>query len=182
MLSNYNVYAFDAPAHGESDGLITNLPEFIISQEELIKKLGPFDAILGHSGGGITSCEVCVRIPKIKKLILISPFDKMKDIFEKYFDLIDLGEKAKKLMISYFFRKTQRNIIEFSGSSLAKKINAKTLVIHDEDDKEVEVLNAINIDKNIKNSSLMITKGLGHRRILRDDRVINEIIDFLNYN
>lgn len=106
----------------------------------------------------------------------------MKDIFEKYFDLIDLGEKAKKLMISYFFRKTQRNIIEFSGSSLAKKINAKTLVIHDEDDKEVEVLNAINIDKNIKNSSLMITKGLGHRRILRDDRVINEIIDFLNYN
>ena len=182
MLSNYNVYAFDAPAHGESDGLITNLPEFIISQEELIKKLGPFDAILGHSGGGITSCEVCVRIPKIKKLILISPFDKMKDIFEKYFDLIDLGDKAKKLMISYFFRKTQRNIIEFSGSSLAKKINAKTLVIHDEDDREVEVLNAINIDKNIKNSSLMITKGLGHRRILRDDRVINEIIDFLNYN
>ena len=182
MLSNYNVYAFDAPAHGESDGLITNLPEFIISQEELIKKLGPFDAILGHSGGGITSCEVCVRIPKIKKLILISPFDKMEDIFEKYFDLIDLGEKAKKLMISYFFRKTQRNIIEFSGSSLAKKINAKTLVIHDEDDKEVEVLNAINIDKNIKNSSLRITKGLGHRRILRDDRVINEIIDFLNYN
>ncbi len=83
-------------------------------------------------------------------------------------------------MISYFFRKTQRNILEFSGSSLAKKIKAKTLVIHDENDKEVEVFNAINIEKKLKNSSLMITQGLGHRRILRDDRVIDEIVEFLN--
>ena len=41
MLSNYNVYyAFDAPAHGKSRGLTTNLPEFIISLEELIKHWG----------------------------------------------------------------------------------------------------------------------------------------------
>ena len=95
---------------------------------------------------GLQVASMC-QISKGQKLILISPFDKMKDIFEKYFDLIQLGEKAKKLMISYFFRKTQRNILEFSSSSLAKKIKAKTLIIHDEDDKEVEVFNAINIEK-----------------------------------
>ena len=30
MQLDYNVYAFDAPAHGKSRGLTTNLPEFIV--------------------------------------------------------------------------------------------------------------------------------------------------------
>ena len=182
MQLDYDIYAFDAPAHGKSRGLTTNLPEFIVTLDSLLKHWGPFEIILGHSGGAFASSHVCANHPEVQKLILISPFDKMKDIFEKYFDLIQLGEKAKKLMISYFFRKTQRNILEFSSSSLAKKIKAKTLIIHDEDDKEVEVFNAINIEKKLRNSSLLITQGLGHRRILRDDRVIDEIVEFLNRN
>jgi pimeloyl-ACP methyl ester carboxylesterase len=182
MLSNYDIYAFDAPAHGKSPGLTTNLQELIIAQETLIKEWGPFEAVLGHSGGGITSCDVCVRNPKIKKLILISPFDKSIDVFEKYFNLIQLRDKARKLMIAYFFKKTHKKIKEFSSAILAQHIQAKTLVIHDQDDKEVEVFNAVNIDKNLKNSRLMITQGLGHRRILRDSIVIDEIVKFLDSN
>ncbi len=178
-LLNYDIYAFDAPAHGESKGIITNLPEFIYSVEELIEVYGPFDAVLGHSGGGFTSAYVVAQKPQIKKLILISSFDKITDIFEKYFEIIQLGEKPRNMMVKYFSQKTDRKIEELATSLFGQLIMAKTLVIHDEDDREVEFSDGVNIEKNIKNGKLIITQGLGHRRILRDEEVINEIGVFL---
>ena len=182
MDLDYDIYAFDAPAHGKSRGVTTNLPEFILTLEFLLNKWGPFEAILGHSGGAFSSAYVCARHPEIKKLILISSFDKAIDLFKKYFDLIGLGQISQKLMGDYFFLKTKKKITEFSTADSANSIQAKTLVIHDESDMEVELFNALNIDKNLKKGRLIITKGLGHRRILRDDAVIDETLDFLKRN
>ncbi|MGB2434584.1 MAG: alpha/beta hydrolase, partial [Flavobacteriaceae bacterium] len=139
MRLDYDIYAFDAPAHGKSRGLTTNLPEFILTLDSLLSRWGPFEAILGHSGGGFSSSYVCADRPEIKKLILISPFDQSIDLFEKYYELIGLGEKARKLMLDYFFRKTNKNISAFSSSISAQSINAKCMIIHDENDREVEL-------------------------------------------
>lgn len=178
-LSDYDVYAFDAVAHGESKGIITNIPELIKTLEELIQEWGPVEAILGHSGGGFASAYVVAQNPQIKKLILISPFNKVTDVFKKYFEMIQLGEKARLLMIGYFNKLTGKNVQELSGELSAQAIRAKTLVIHDRNDKEVQVEDSIDIAKNLKNGQLILTEGLGHRRILRDEMVINELVNFL---
>ncbi len=178
-LSDYDVYAFDAVAHGESKGIITNIPELIKTLEELIQEWGPVEAILGHSGGGFASAYVVAQNPQIKKLILISPFNKVTDVFKKYFEMIQLGEKARLLMIGYFNNLTGKKVQELSGELSAQAIRAKTLVIHDRNDKEVQVEDSIDIAKNLKNGQLILTEGLGHRRILRDEMVINELVNFL---
>ena len=110
---DFDIYAFDAPAHGKSSGLTTNLPEFIVTLDSLLRHLGPFEVILGHSGGAFASLYVCVNHSEIRKLILISPFDKVIDLFKKYFELIGLGEKARKLMLDYFHRKTNKKFQPF---------------------------------------------------------------------
>jgi pimeloyl-ACP methyl ester carboxylesterase len=179
ILLDYNVYAFDAVAHGESKGIITNIPELIKTLEELIQEWGPVEAILGHSGGGFASAYVVAQNPRIKKLILISPFNKVTDVFKKYFEMIQLGEKARLLMIGYFTKLTGKKVQELSGELSAQAIRAKTLVIHDRNDKEVQVEDSIDIAKNLKNGQLILTEGLGHRRILRDEMVINELVNFL---
>ena len=53
------------------------------------------------------------------------------------------------------------------------------MIIHDKNDREVELHNSINIRNNLKNGKLIITSGLGHRRILRDYSVIDQIVSFL---
>ena len=176
---DFDIYAFDAPAHGKSSGLTTNLPEFIVTLDSLLRHLGPFEVILGHSGGAFASLYVCVNHSEIRKLILISPFDKVIDLFKKYFELIGLGEKARKLMLDYFHRKTNKKISAFSSSISAQSINANCMIIHDKNDREVELHNSINIRNNLKNGKLIITSGLGHRRILRDYSVIDQIVSFL---
>jgi len=176
---DYDIYAFDAPAHGKSRGLTTNLPEFIVTLDSLLKHWGPFEVILGHSGGAFASSHVCAKHPEIQKLILISPFDKVIDLFKKYFELIGLGERAQKLMLDFFHRKTNKKISDFSSSISVQSINANCMIIHDKNDREVELYNSINIENNLKKGKLIITSGLGHRRILRDDIVINDIVNFL---
>ena len=179
ILLDYDVYAFDAVAHGESKGVITNIPELIKTLEELVQEWGPVETILGHSGGGFASAYVVAHNPGIKKLILISPFNKVTEVFKNFFELIQLGEKARLLMIDYFTKLTGKKVQELSGELSAKAIGAKTLVIHDRNDKEVQVEDSINNEKNLKNGQLILTEGLGHRRILRDEMVINELLNFL---
>ena len=52
-------------------------------------------------------------------------------------------------------------------------------MVHDENDYEVPVKAGINIHQHVKNGELMITKGLGHRKILGDVNVIHKIIEFI---
>jgi hypothetical protein len=93
--------------------------------------------------------------------------------------MIRLGKKAQNMMYTYFFQKMKKDISEFSTSISAQSINSKTLIIHDENDREVELYNSININKNLQKGKLFVTKGLGHRRILRTDIVIDKIVSFL---
>ena len=61
----------------------------------------------------------------------------------------------------------------------AKKTEIPVLIIHDKDDHDVSVKAAYNIQKHLKNSEIMITESLGHRKILGNDDVIKKIIEFL---
>ena len=52
-------------------------------------------------------------------------------------------------------------------------------MIHDKNDREVDVGEGININNSISNSNLLLTEGLGHRRILRDSSVIQSLEFFV---
>jgi hypothetical protein len=53
------------------------------------------------------------------------------------------------------------------------------LVIHDLNDGDVSVNGAYHIEKHLKHSELLITEGLGHRKILGDSAVIETILKFI---
>jgi pimeloyl-ACP methyl ester carboxylesterase len=66
-----------------------------------------------------------------------------------------------------------------SANVAAKEVLIPTLVVHDKQDEDVPVSCAHNIRQSLKNGELLITDGLGHRRILIDTKVIDQIIHFL---
>ena len=82
IISGFDIHAFDAPAHGMSSSLTTTLPEFVSCIEEISKKIDPLSFLIGHSGGGFASIYAASKNLKIKKLILISPFDSVLDLFK----------------------------------------------------------------------------------------------------
>ena len=68
---------------------------------------------------------------------------------------------------------------EASTDYLATKFNPAGLIIHDENDQDVGVENALELAKHWPNANLIVTQGLGHRKVLMEQKVIDAIIGFL---
>ena len=176
----YHIVSFDAPAHGQSTGKKTNMLQWISSMKTLSNKFSEFDYLIGHSLGGMAAFKYVNEANNIKKIITIGSPDSMHEIFYNFTHSVGLSLKTSNQMISFFEKKYNLKVDNYSASHLVKNLNIKTLIIHDYDDNEVSITCADNIHKHHQNSTLIKTRGLGHRRILKDEMVINQIKSFIN--
>lgn len=179
LALGYSIISFDAPAHGKSKGKTTLMPEFIASILELEKQFGPFEAAVGHSLGGMSLFNATRKGLKINRLVTIGSGDIVKDIMDDFTAKLQLENKISNMMRIYFEDRFGETMDSFSAYLSAKEIDIPVLVIHDNNDDEVPVKCGIHIHKSLKDGQLMITNGLGHRKILGDKDVVEKIIDFI---
>ncbi len=175
----YSTVSFDAPAHGKSSGCTTLMPEFIESILEIERRFGPFEAAIGHSLGGMSLLNAVRKGLKIKRLAIIGSGDRIKDIFDDFVQELQLDPTISDLMRIHFETKHHAVMDSFSSHHSAKVISIPVLVIHDEQDDEVPVACAQHIYQNLKDGELMITKNLGHRKILGNEKVIEKVLNFI---
>lgn len=175
----YSTISFDAPAHGKSSGKTTLMPEFIASILELEKKFGPFEAAVGHSLGGMSLYNSMRQGLKLNRLVTIASGDVVQDIMDDFTYKLRMKHKISNQMRLYFENQFGETMESFSAYLSAKEIKIPVLVIHDNDDEDIPVKAGIHIHKFLENGQLMITKGLGHRKILGDEKVIEGITTFL---
>ena len=176
----FQIVSFDAPAHGKSPGNTTLMPEFIASILEIEKQFGPFEAAVGHSLGGMYLLNTVKEGFKIKRLTIIGSGDIVKDIIDDFVQNLQLDSKISDLLRIHFEKKSNRTMDSYSSHYAAKSVSIPVLVIHDENDDEVPVSCAHHIHQHLSNGALMITKNLGHRKILGDSNVIRETVQFIN--
>lgn len=175
----YTTISFDAPAHGKAPGKTSNMTEFIAAVHEIEKQYGPFEYAIGHSLGGMTVLNAVKRGLKVKKAIVIGSGDVVEDILNDFVIKIGLKPNIAKRMKSDFEKKLGETMNSFSAYIAAKEISIPVLVIHDEDDHDVPVTASQHIYKHLSNGQIMITKDLGHRKILGDSKVIKKIVEFI---
>jgi pimeloyl-ACP methyl ester carboxylesterase len=183
LLENgFMTISFDAPAHGKSEGKLTIMTEFITVSKFLEEKYGPFEFAIGHSLGGMAVLNSIKQGLIIKKAIIIGSGDIITDIFSVFVNKIELKQKMVKKMKDYFLKIFGEDIDDYSASLAAKSVKIPTLIIHDTEDLEIPVSCAHNIRQNTEQGELLITNGLGHTRILKDNFVVNSIVEFIKRN
>ena len=175
----YSTISFDAPGHGKSPGKTTLMPEFIESILELEKKFGPFESVIGHSLGGMSILNAIKEGLPVQKAVIIGSGDSVNDILDDFVAKLKLKSIVAKKMKKLFEKKYQIDMESFSSNVAARKILTPILILHDENDIDVPYTASINIHRHLKNSSLILTKNLGHRKILGDKEVLSEIEKFL---
>ena len=179
LQNNYKTISFDAPGHGKSPGNRTIMLDFIEIILELEKIYGKFEASIGHSLGGISLLNAARLGFDTKKIITIGAADKIEDIIQDFIAKINLQPKYIQLLKAYFERKYNQPMNDLSAFKSAAVIATPVLVIHDNNDDEVPVFCAHNIYNHLKNGTLLLTDGLGHKKILGDDFVIEKIVGYL---
>lgn len=175
---NFNVIAFDAPAHGNSDGSKLHVPLYAVCLHNVIQRYNP-KHIIGHSVGGMTTMynEYLYKNKNVEKLVILGAPSDFIPILNNYQQLLGFNNKVRKALKSYFKKKFGFEPEYFSIRDFAKSNTKKGLLIHDELDKITPCSDSELVHKNWKNSTFVKTKGLGHS--LHQDDVNQKIIDFL---
>lgn len=174
----YHVVAYDAPAHGKSSGKQTNILQMIATIAHLDATY-EFDYLIGHSFGGMAIYNYCKTPNSVKKIVTLGAADNMRTIFDNYILSVGLQQKTSDRMTSYFEKKYALKIDDYSPFVAVQKLQTPTLILHDEGDYDVRVDCADNLAKHHPNATLIKTKGLGHRKILRDEAILHHIKSFI---
>ncbi|MBP6038607.1 MAG: alpha/beta hydrolase [Flavobacterium sp.] len=179
LEQGFMVYSFDAPAHGKSKGNFSIMPEFIASILEMEQKYGPFEYAIGHSLGGMSVLNAIKQNLAVKKAVTIGSGDVIQDIIDDFVKNLKLKPEYGLRLKDHFETKFGGKMDDYSAYKAAQMVQIPVLVIHDQNDGDVSVNSAFHIEKHLTHSELLITEGLGHRKIVGDPAVIETILKFI---
>jgi hypothetical protein len=182
IKKGYEVLAFDAPAHGESTGKTIN----VIVYKELVLHIwdhyGPVNSFVTHSFGGLALCLALEEIPHSHstKIVLIAPAAETTTAIDNFFTLLKLDKGIRKEFDEIIKEQGGEWPQWYSVSRVAPKLKGQVLFLQDKDDDTTPLSDVKPImDKNYPNFQFIISEGLGHRRIYRDEQSLKRIMEFL---
>jgi pimeloyl-ACP methyl ester carboxylesterase len=174
----YRVIAPDFPAHGDSPGRRTNLLEFAAVVEALIIAEEPV-AIVAHSFGAAATTVALRDATFDGRLVYLSPPEDFAFFTETFGRMLGISDDLARRMERTIERQFGIDWSHLRGTALAPKMSAPLLVIHDDDDLDVPARFGRDLAAAWPDSTLLLTRNLGHRRILRDPAVIAATIEFI---
>ncbi|MBQ4914159.1 alpha/beta hydrolase [Maribacter sp. MMG018] len=176
--ANYNVIAFDAPAHGNSSGTYLYVPLYAEVTQYMIKKYKP-KFLIGHSMGGMTILynEFLNKNVGVEKIITIGSPSEFHEIINHFKKLLGFNDSVLNALEQYIVQRFGFTINEFSSSRFIENDKRKGLLFHDRFDKIAPYHASEKVHSDWKGSQLVTTEGLGHS--MHQDEVNDKIIAFL---
>ena len=179
VQAGYVVEGIDMTAHGQSEGTHTALPEFRDILKDHYLANGPYEALIGHSLGGlaagILSSEISPALQPKQLFVLSSPpfvryffHDTIRELGYKdsvYEEMCKLVEKNYAQPVEYFDLRDKAEKLQ----------NINVHLIYDHQDHIVPYQRGEELREAFPNAHFVQTKGLGHYKIIASPEVISYI-------
>ena len=179
VRAGLSVVAFDAPAHGDSPGRRLYLADLADCVADVARAIGPLHAVVAHSFGAAAVLMARDRGADARRSVMISPNALVDDAVARFARQVALDDSDRSLLEH---RLASHNGVPLEALGIERLVGQRSsplLVIHDRDDREVPFVHGERLAATWRNAVLHATTGLGHRRILRDDAVIAEVVAFV---
>ncbi len=180
LSAGYQVLAFDAPAHGSTPGEQTNFFELAQAIAAVAQSQNSIEGIIAHSfGAASTTLALCngMQTAKVVYLGAVGCLSNAATTFAKRVKLSSETTAAFRYLCEERFGQDiwQRFTIDQMAQNLAIPIT----LFHDRRDREVPFSESLAISQIWSGANLIETAGLGHRRIMRDESVIRQTVEFM---
>ncbi len=182
LSAGYRVVAYDQPAHGESDGKMTNLIEIAPTMNLVMKREGEFDAVIAHSFGTLITSYALVNLdfPPPSKLIYFGAFNRLLDSLPRFQVLANLPDEAMDGLTAAISENFGKDVLDaIVNEALVPQINIPALMFHDTADNVTPVEDSRAIARVWKSAQFVETDGLGHRGALQSKEIHEQVIQFL---
>jgi pimeloyl-ACP methyl ester carboxylesterase len=176
--ADYNVFAFDAPAHGHSSGRIFYVPLYADCIQHMINTFNPV-YLIGHSVGGMTILYNQSKYSnlEIEKIVTIGAPSEFHEILAHYQKLLGFNNRVLKAFEDYIFERFGFYVHDFSSSKFVENNTKKGLLLHDELDTLAPFHASEKVHARWKGSQFIRTRGLGHS--MHQVHLNDQIVDFL---
>jgi pimeloyl-ACP methyl ester carboxylesterase len=175
----FRVVAPDLPAHGESLGRQTNVVECAGVIDDLWRRFGHFSAIVAHSFGCAATTAAIGRGVTADRLVFISPANDYIHFGSFFASTLGLPRGTASRIRDEVVDRLGVSWDVLQPDHVAKSADVPLLVIHDEHDRETPVEQGEKVARVWPGGELFATRGLGHRRIVRDESVVERIVSRL---
>lgn len=177
LVDAYQVISFDGPAHGYSTGKRTNYIEFV-EVVKVLDKAYHFDHAVCHSMGGSVALYYSKHFRSIPKISVIGSPNHILGIFTSFVTAFELDQEYVARIRNMFNTYLSHELEYLDATSHPERYKGKLQIVHDQDDLDVSVESATEMHQAYPDSELILTKTYGHRRILRNQEVIQKIKEF----
>lgn len=181
VAEGYQVVAFDAPAHGMSQGIKTNIFEFKDAILSVAKHVGKVEGVIAHSIGGAAVMFALTQGLAAKRVITIATPTVGDEILNEFTKRLNGSQKAVQKLKDFIHHSFNCSFDELTAAHFASTLTVpiNLLIVHDENDKEASFQNAFHLKEAYPAAQLLTTQGLGHVRILRNEDVIRTCLQFI---
>lgn len=175
------VIAFDAPAHGTSPGLSTDLVEFASAVARVAQRVGPVETLMAHSFG----VPMALWAQKdwgfeVGRQVLISSINHCKWVTDEFGRLVNLtpevAEMGRQMMVNR--HNGRMNWEKLSTVDMLRGSRVPTLLIHDCMDDEVPFQHTLDLARAMPTAHVHLTSGRGHNKVLGDPSMLEAAVSF----
>lgn len=179
VARGFSVLAIDGPGHGHSTGRIADPILFARALRQVADAVGPLHAVIGHSMGGGASIIALAEGLEAQRLVTIAAPASLFEVLHRFADAMHMPPRAARHFVAAVRRHTRAPAHLAELTRLGRAMAVPSLIMHARDDREVPFSDAERLAAAWPNATLLPVEGLGHRRILRDERVISRAVEFI---
>jgi pimeloyl-ACP methyl ester carboxylesterase len=176
--AGFRAVAFDMPAHGRSPGRRATLRDMARAVRGVADRLGPLAAVVAHSLGAAAALLALRDGLDARAAVLVAPPGHPEPFLRGFTRALGLGPARDPGVL----REIERRVgpmERFDARTAARALAIPGLVLHDLGDRQVPFENGVAIAESWAGSELRAVEGLGHRRLLRDERVVADVVRFV---
>jgi len=177
--AGYAVVAFDQPGHGRSDAGRCTMACFARTLRGVANRLGPFEAMVGHSMGGAAAMLALADGAQAKRAVLIAPAADPDAATSRFARKVGLVGGIVPRIQRHLEVQTGVTVPDLTAHVRAPSLAVPALIIHDLADAEVPWEEGESYARHWPGARLLSTSGLGHSRIVNDAATIDAGLRFL---
>lgn len=181
LTAGYQVIAFDAPGHGQSTGHSTNIFRISAAMKTIAGQTPHLHAVISHSFGGMVSAYAIKHHDlATQKLIMIASPLSTRYLIDQFARSLRINQRT----MQYFDKLIRREFGDDVYDQVSAELNLANseipiLLVHDKQDMAVSWRNSARIAEVAANAVTLYTEGRGHRRLLRDKELIDQMVHFI---
>lgn len=180
LMSGFKLIGLEMPGHGRAKVLRADPLSFSNAIQAASSKFGPFHTMIGHSQGANAVLHAAVNGVRSGNIVLLAPLVSVESHLRRTCALVKLSSEGTDLFLRKVTELVGAPPSDFESRLLSSTLNVPTLIIHDRKDREVPITEAEELASQIPLARLQISDGLGHRRLLEDLNIANQIVNFLD--